>query len=183
MAAFGSNRRRTAVLGAARLLQEQRAADGYVGALSPTPHAFIAELLADTDVFASTSRSSSVLDLGCGDGRWLTAFATRFPGSVCVGVEMDAAQLARCPSRGTVPGVDLVLADFTKGLPCRCSAFDVIVVYLSRHGNEVLKATLAAECVVGTKVLAVGFEMKGWVATKTFRCRTTHLGAYLYVIT
>lgn len=37
---------------------------------------------------------------------------------------------------------------------------DIIIIYLSRKGNEVVKHKLEQECKTGTIVIVIGFELK-----------------------
>ena len=188
------HRRRQLVLELAKSLAKQREEDGLVGALSPTPISFIYELL-DDDTFLAWKQQSqlpqTMLDVGSGDGRWLFAFADRFSSYVCFGVEMDEQQLTTClqlihssttsSSSSSSKGIiELIRCDFTH---FSCHGYAVIVVYMSRLGNEVLKEKLEQECAVGTCILVVGFEMRGWRHVKMFRCTTSpSLVAYMYVV-
>ena len=175
----------SAVLSAARALGQQRLQVGLIGAVSPTPMAFIDEILADDAIAATATKKlpCTFLDLGCGDGRWLFGFARHFPLSLCYGVDLDEQQLKKCQllasDRGGGSIVELLKCDF-KHFPCY--GFRIIVLYMSRLGNELLQGKLEKECDSGTLLIVVGFEMKGWCALKTFRCSTSHLVAYLYVV-
>jgi cytosine/adenosine deaminase-related metal-dependent hydrolase/ubiquinone/menaquinone biosynthesis C-methylase UbiE len=66
----------------------------------------------------------SVLDVGCGTGRWLRALALRKPG-VLVGIDNSPAMLARAVSKcGTFS--DLILGEATS-LPVSDSSFDLVL--------------------------------------------------------
>jgi len=64
-----------------------------------------------------------VLDVGCGDGRHLTAAAAR--GCRAVGVDYDESTL-RDTQRRLAPGIQLLAADATR-LPFRDAAFDAVI--------------------------------------------------------
>ena len=176
-----------AVISAAKALAQQRLQGGLVGAVSPTPHIFIDEILADEDIVRAVTTLPlpfKVLDLGSGDGRWLLAFARRFRRCLCYGVELDDHQLTKCQNLalsrdGGSSIIELLKVDF---LHFPCHGFAVIVLYMSRLGNELLQGKLEKECDSGTLLIVVGFEMKGWSALKMFRCSASQLVAYLYVV-
>lgn len=174
-----------AVLSAARALRNQRLQVGLIGAISPTPMAFIDQILADDAITTTAIKKlpCTFLDLGSGDGRWLFGFARHFPLSLCYGVELDDQQLKKCQlltsDHGGGSFIELLKCDF---MHFPCHGFRVIVLYMSRLGNELLQWKLEKECDSGTLLIVVGFEMKGWCAVKTFRCSTCHLVAYLYVV-
>ena len=188
------HRRRQLVLELAKSLAQQREEDGLVGANSPTPISFIYELL-DDETFLAWKRQygsqlpQTMLDVGSGDGRWLIAFADRFRSYVCFGVEMDEQQLTTCLERihstttssSSSKGIiELIRSDFTH---FSCHGYAVIVVYMSRLGNVALKEKLERECPIGTCILVVGFEMRGWRMVKMFRCTALpSLVAYMYVV-
>jgi hypothetical protein len=181
------SKRAAAVISAAKALGQQRLQVGLVGAVSPTPLAFIDKILADEALVRAVDclpRPCTMLDLGSGDGRWLQAFAGRFPQSLCYGVELDDQQLKKCRHLSSNCGggssvIELVKCDFAH-FPCQ--GFGVIILYMSRLGNELLQRKLEKECDAGTLLVVVGFEMRGWSALKTFRCTSSHLVAYLYVV-
>ena len=180
------------VLAVAKSLSRQREVDGLVGANSPTPESFIYELLND-DTFLAWKRQygpqlpQTMLDLGSGDGRWLLAFADCFSSYACFGVELDERQLItsleRIHSATTSPSkciIELIRSDFTH---FSCHGYAVIVVYMSRLGNVALKDKLERECEIGTCILVIGFEMRGWRMVKIFRCSALpSLVAYMYVV-
>ena len=180
------------VLAVAKSLSRQREVDGLVGANSPTPESFIYELLND-DTFLAWKRQygpqlpQTMLDLGSGDGRWLLAFADCFSSYACFGVELDERQLItsleRIHSAATSSSkciIELIRSDFTH-FPCH--GYAVIVVYMSRLGNAALKDKLERECELGTCILVIGFEMRGWRMVKMFRCTALpSLVAYMYVV-
>lgn len=60
---------------------------------------------------------SRVLDIGCGYGAVARSIATRVPGSVVVGVEMDPGRLAQARAGVVPPNLSFVEADATKKLP------------------------------------------------------------------
>ena len=192
-AAARRHRRTQLVLEAAKALVSQREADGLIGANSPTPVSFIYELL-DDESFLAWKRQygpllpQTMLDVGSGDGRWLLAFVDRFTSYACFGVEMDERQLTTCLERihsattstSSKGVIELIRSDFTY---FSCAGYAVIVVYMSRLGNVALKEKLERECSVGTCILVVGFEMRGWRMVKIFRCTALpSLVAYMYVV-
>jgi len=67
----------------------------------------------------------SVLEVGCGYGRLLKELRLRFEG-LLVGADFSESQLATAGEYLRASRVPLVLADATRGLPFRDSAFDVV---------------------------------------------------------
>jgi SAM-dependent methyltransferase len=119
----------------------------------------------------------SVVDIGSGDGRWLTAFYDKFH-CLCFGVEMDEDRLEICRKNLDIQysyndddtnccnalgenrnkkarndKIELILGDFGT---FDCSGISVVIVYLSRVGNEIIKDKLEKECSKGTLVIVVG---------------------------
>lgn len=121
----------------------------------------------------------SVVDIGSGDGRWLTAFYDRFH-CLCFGIEMDKDRLEFCRKNLDIQysyndddtnccnalrekknrnekarndKIELILGDFRT---FNCSGISVVIVYLSRVGNDIIKDKLEKECCKGTLVIVVG---------------------------
>jgi tRNA1(Val) A37 N6-methylase TrmN6 len=58
-----------------------------VAAISPTPDALIDAVLSEELIFCRSIYS--IIDMGCGDGRWLVRCAAKFSGCICVGIDID----------------------------------------------------------------------------------------------
>ncbi len=124
--------------------------DGVVASLSPTPPAFISSII---DLL-TLNQNSLVVELGCGDGRWLKAIHSRFH-SLCVGVEMDNDRLISAKCSG-IQEYELVLGDiFTVSF----AAATHIIFYLSVEGNKRVYEKVKRDCRAGTVLLAVGFHV------------------------
>ena len=114
----------------------------------------------------------SIVDLGCGDGRWLIAFYKRF-NCYCFGIEKDSNRLDVCREKvemeiknishyptenqsKTPHKIELLLCDFSN---FSCIGMSVVIIFLSREGNEMIKEKLEKECSMGTIVLVIGVRI------------------------
>ena len=108
----------------------------------------------------------TMVDFGCGDGRWLIAFQRKF-NCLSFGIEKDVERLGQCRQIVTkeeitcdnISGqciqnkIELILGDFTAFC---CTGISVAIVFLSRDGNEYMKDKLERECLEGTIIIAIG---------------------------
>jgi homoserine O-acetyltransferase len=100
------------------VIQPPKEADGAVGVETQ------ALSLIDQRIAELIKPGESVLDLGCGDGRLLSALRDRGAGRLC-GVEVKEASIVATAKRG-LPVLDY---DLNKGLPEFCdNRFDVVVL-------------------------------------------------------
>ncbi|GMI33015.1 hypothetical protein TrCOL_g12681 [Triparma columacea] len=130
-----------------------------VAPISPSSDLVISSVLQEIKLRGG---ASSVLDLGCGDGRWLTAFCSEFDNCSCVGVEIDEERVEKAKERIRVGGWE-GRARIERG-----SVFEegnwgggaeVIVVYLFREAMERIGKMLSGrKCIV----VSVGFLVKSW---------------------
>lgn len=58
---------------------------------------------------------------------------------------------------------------------------DIIIIYLSRKGNEAVKHKLEQECKTGTIIIAIGFELKDRDAFKLLKKYDLLPPAYIYI--
>jgi SAM-dependent methyltransferase len=149
---------------------------GAVASLSPTPQDFICDII---DRLSITDKSV-VIELGCGDGRWLKAICVQFH-SFCIGVEMDGdrIQCAR-PAEREQCRYDLVHGDMFN---LTFTAATHLIFYLSVEGNKRVYEKIKRECRAGTILLAVGFhvsELADPGPNETFSCGA--LNAYKYIL-
>jgi len=152
----------------------------YMAPISPTPPGLIdgalmklaGEVNRETG-FPLLSPGATVIDLGCGDGRWLISTAQFFQSRSCpvncVGCDLDDALLAKARAAAaairtegaaqkssiTFLRQDLMAADV--------SGATVVIAYLFREGCDVVMGKLERELEpTGTAVISVGFELRGW---------------------
>ena len=151
--------------------EAQQAAAGdaaLVAPISPSPPELVGDILAALAARGTLTKDGShaprrVVDLGCGDARWLVAACEHYD-CVGVGYDLDEALLVKgrdaLARRGLAGRATLERRDFFDGAPL-LAAGDVVVAYLFREGCAKLLATLEAELERGV-VVCVGFELRGW---------------------
>lgn len=148
---------------------------GSVASISPTPYDLMQQVLQDSIFGAMVSHDNDLLmfvDLGCGDGRWLEQILDhKFNfNCMCFGVEIDNERIElakiRCSnaitSSSSVPlskfkRFEIIKSDI-RHYPL--SLMNVIIVYLSIKGNELIKEKIYNECPKGSIIIAVGFAIK-----------------------
>lgn len=128
---------------------------------------------------------SLVVDLGCGDARWLVA-ATHFSGCNCIGIDIDSRLIGLAKTRiselSLTHKIDVRLEDvfeFARGDPAISEA-DVIVVYLFRDAVLEIGDILRGRLRKGTQILSVGFGLSGFPCE--FEGRVDGIRLYLYKI-
>ena len=146
---------------------------------SPPPEAFAATPL--------VGPGACIVDLGCGDGRWLLAAARAFRGLgvQCVGYDLDEVLLEKA-GRGAA-AFELEMADAEGGedgggaeaatvpassvvmhrqdlMLADISGAAVVVAYLFREGCVEVQEKLDKELPPRAAVVSVGFAMRGWDA-------------------
>ena len=151
--------------------EAQQAAAGdaaLVAPISPSPPELVRDILAALAARGTLTTDGShaprrVVDLGCGDARWLVAACEHYD-CVGVGYDLDEALLVKgrdaLARRGLAGRATLERRDFFDGAPL-LAAGDVVVAYLFREGCAKLRAKLEKELPRGTLV-CVGFELRGW---------------------
>jgi len=106
---------------------------------------------------------SQIIDLGCGDGRWLIRAAQKW-GLLCKGYELDPMQLELANSNVASAGlghlIELVAEDLFQA---DISSAHLVIMYLSIQGAKQIKSKLERELSDGSAVIAVGFAIRGWV--------------------
>jgi len=174
----------SSVLAFARAEAEKRKAKGLVAAISPTPEAFVDQILDELDINIPTG--GIIVDMGMGDGRWLLSAVSRFGksrGLSAVGVELDKERIARARTLMAERGLqfEVIEASFTI---VDVSSASVVIVYLSREGNRLLSEKLEDELRPNAVVVAVGFAFcsTSWAKRlrKKWNCPYSSLPAYLY---
>jgi len=140
---------------------EQQSASSHqlVAPISPSPPELIGKTLHELED-RGLLRDNRLVDLGCGDCRWLVE--GRHWCRWLVGYDIDGALLAkgRAALEGSVTGYTLVEGDFFESENIFEDG-DVVVAYLFREGCAKLREKLEKELRRGTLV-CVGFEMRGW---------------------
>eukprot|EP00903_Cladosiphon_okamuranus_P010069 g9541.t2 len=118
-----------------------------------------------------------VLDLGCGDGRWVVAAALR--GCTGRGLDLNEDLLEKgrraAAEAGVSSSVELKNADM---FHAPLAGSTIIIVYLFREGLASMKDKLETEADRGTRVVSVGFQIRGWVSVATIVIGGLH--AYIY---
>jgi tRNA G46 methylase TrmB len=64
-----------------------------IAVTSPTPHEMIENLCGDLINEFKCQKNSIVIDIGCGDGRWLKALSAVITTGYCIGVELNDVRL------------------------------------------------------------------------------------------
>jgi len=138
--------------------------------ISPSPHLIINTCLPLLDL----NSDSFLIDLGCGDGRWMIA-ATERAGCRCLGIDVDPERLSAAQEaiqekelqeRVEVRHKD-VFAWARDG--DELHEADVLVVYLFREAVADIGPTLRRRLVAGTRrvlILSVGFALPGWTCVR-----------------
>lgn len=169
--------------------------DGSIASISPTPYDLIKQVLHDS-IFSSLPSNDLLMfvDLGCGDGRWLEQildYKFNF-NCMCFGIEIDDERIelakSRCskaviPSSPDISSSKLKLFEIIKGdirnYPLHL--MNVIIVYLSIKGNELMKQKILKECSKGSIILAVGFAIKESEKLVLYKQYDSSNGLKLYI--
>jgi ribosomal protein L11 methylase PrmA len=128
----------------------------------PTPPEVIEAMLK----LAEVTKNDVVYDLGCGDGRIVTAAAKDF-GARAIGIDIDPQRVSEARERISQAGVagratirheDLFEADIKEAT--------VVTLYLLTSLNEKLKPKLLRELKPGTRIVSQTFDMGDWKPEK-----------------
>ena len=148
--------RRQRILKVAHALFEEQKKMGAIAVLSPTPQDLI-DIIVSSIILSDSY--NTIIDVGCGDGRWLLGWATVNPLAFGYGIDieeskvMTAKSLLNACSKDVQNRIEFVLCDYCQFNFCLTN---VVVVYLSRFGNEKIKAKILSECHRGTSIVAIG---------------------------
>jgi SAM-dependent methyltransferase len=124
----------------------------------PTPMAVVDAMLD----LARVTRTDTLYDLGCGDGRIVVRAATRF-GCRGVGVDLDPERVREANENARKAGVTQ-LTRFEVGdvFEFDFSGASVVTMYLLPSVNLKLRPRLLAELKPGTRIVSHDFDMGDW---------------------
>lgn len=141
--------------------------------ISPTPELIIESVLHHIKL----DKGSLLIDLGCGDGRWLIA-ASKRTNCRCLGIDTDDERLQKANDAIRKSGLDVNgqvqvrnqdIFDFIKCDNDMFSAADVIVLYLFREAMVETGRLLLSRFEKDRKqhnkalqIICVGFGIPGW---------------------
>ena len=130
----------------------------------PTPQPVVEAMLD----LAKVGKTDVVYDLGSGDGRLVITAAKRY-GAQGVGVEIDAALIARARAAAVAAGVaDRVTFVHANLFDADLSRASVVTLYLLQSLNERLRPKLVRELKPGARVVSHVFNMgPEWPAERT----------------
>ncbi|CAM9395550.1 unnamed protein product [Scytosiphon promiscuus] len=148
---------------------------GLVAPISPSPQ----ELIHSVYDNVGLGPCDVVLDLGCGDGRWLLAAARR--GCAGRGVDLNEALLQKGRILAAEAGVSsLVKLEKEDIFKAPLTGSTLIIVYLFREGIAKMKDRLEEKADRCARVVSVGFRINGWIPRTTLVAEGLH--AYIYNI-
>ncbi len=125
---------------------------------------FMSNLVA-RDLFSAIPPGSTVMDLGCGNGRNMAYIARIFKAARCVGVDLSASLLHVARSQASsYPLPDVVQASMT-GLPFRDGAFAAVACVAALHhspSKRSMRETLGRvrDCLRGGGLLVISVWRK-----------------------
>mmetsp|Transcript_12163 Transcript_12163/g.12242 ORF Transcript_12163/g.12242 Transcript_12163/m.12242 type:complete len:170 (+) Transcript_12163:72-581(+) len=163
------------ILRAAELQFRHRREQGYVAPISPTPDDLIDIISKDIIV----SSSDCVADLGCGDGRWLHSFASKY-NCWCFGVDKDPERLSLSRERAVRNRLNIELLRMDL-FDFNLASMSVIIFYLFREACTKMMDKIEKECVDGTIIIVIGFQIPNRKPLKLYRS-STDIPAYMYKI-
>ena len=138
---------RKALLQHGNKLHSQLAEKNLIAPISPSPPELIQESL---DILSEYSAKSSItlnlaIDLGCGDGRWLLAVSEKI-GCRGLGYDLDTVLLEKARLSASDKRLqhlcDFYCEDVFK---VDIGGVDLLIVYISRDGTEMLRPKLESE--------------------------------------
>ena len=136
-----------------------------VATLSPSPHNMIMHFIDELDL----SSLSVVIELGCGDGRWMHAIERKFK-CTCIGIEIEPQRLKVAGELGQANDCKLceyVLGDFFSSINLKMVSH--VIFYLSVDGNKRVLDKVLKECLAGTILISCGFQMPDMIPLRTFQ--------------
>ena len=129
----------------------------------PTPIEIVEEMLA----LAEVSKSDTVYDLGCGDGRIVIAAASRH-GARGVGVDLDPDRVAEAKASAHTAGVDHLVTFLQQNvMDVDISSASVVLLFLSPQANLMLRPRLNQELPIHARIVSRSHDMGDWVPLKT----------------
>ena len=158
--------------------------------ISPTPNLIIESFLPRLDL----ESDSLLVDLGCGDGRWLIA-ANKLTGCRCLGIDVDEERLEIARESISKNELDALVRirledvfDFVREGDDMNEA-DVIVLYLFREAMSKMGKLLRRRLLTrGRKdanvkpkrvqIMSVGFALTGWASI--YEEKINGIRVYLY---
>lgn len=147
-----------------------------VAPISPSPPALIQSVLESL----SLSSGDVVVDLGCGDGRWLIA-AALMAHCTCRGFDLNESLVVKGRRDADQSRVSpLVSLEKANIFQVSLAGATVIIVYLFREGLARMKTKLETESRPGVRVVSVGFQIRGWSTLS--RVEIGGLNVYLYQV-
>lgn len=151
--------------------------------ISPTPNDIIPLFLPHLNV----GPNSLVVDLGCGDGRWLIT-AAKLCNCLCLGIDVDEGRLQLAEL--SIEKDELLnqiqvrkqdVFEFVEKDREFFSKADVFIIYLFREAMVKIASVLqqrSGDLKKGIKILCVGFALPGWKAIMSEK--RSGLTIYLY---
>jgi ribosomal protein L11 methylase PrmA len=129
---------------------------------------------------AAVTKSDTVYDLGCGDGRIVVMAAQKF-GAHAVGVDIDPERIKEANENAKKAGV----TDRVKFIQANLFDADVkpatvVTLYLLPGVNLKLRPKLLKDLKPGTRVVSHSFDMGGWKPDKEENVEGSQL--YLWVV-
>ena len=133
---------------------------GPIATLSPSPVGLIDAFIDNIEL----DQNSIVIELGCGDARWMHAISRRFKCACVLGIEIDERRLLD----GRRESGEYVMGDFFSCI--NLSMATHIIFYLSVEGNKRVYEKVLKECTACTSgndgsnavvLVAVGFQVIG----------------------
>ena len=118
---------------------------------------------------AKVTKTDTVYDLGCGDGRIVITAAKEF-GASGVGIEIDSKLVKQAGENARLAGVsekvkfleaDLFKTDFSRAT--------VVMLYLSPGVNLQLRPQLLKQLKPGTRIVSHDFDMGEWKPEQTIK--------------
>lgn len=126
----------------------------------PTPQEVVDRMLA----LAGVTRTDTVIDLGCGDGR-IPITAARVYGARGIGVDIDPQRIAEANANARAAGVThLVSFKLQDAMTTDVSEATVVTLYLLSSSNLKLRPILTRQLKPGARIVAHNFAMGDWEA-------------------
>ena len=125
----------------------------------------------------------TLYDLGCGDGRVLVAAAQKYKAKA-VGVEISSPRVKEATLNIKRAGVENLASVMHADLmDVDLAPANVVVLYLLRDSNDLVRPKLEKSLRPGTRVLSHDYEIRGWKPTAVERSEANKRDHNIYLYT